>query len=53
MLIAFFSVKEKEKMSCFFEKTFLLADISINVTLKLLFFILSNNENDFTGCYYY
>lgn len=44
MVIASFLVKDKEERSCFFEKTFLLANISINIALCIPFFILSNVE---------
>lgn len=38
----------KAEKVCFFEETFLLADISIDVTLKMLFLILSNENIHFT-----
>lgn len=47
MVIASFSVEEKEERSCFFEETFLLVDISMDITLEMLFFILINVEIDF------
>lgn len=31
-----------EKISQFFERTFILANFSINITLEMIFFILSN-----------
>ena len=40
-----------KKRSCFFEDTFLLADIRIDIVLKILFFTLSNIEIDFVNCY--
>lgn len=39
---------EKNKKSCFFEETFLLANISMDITYGLLFFILNNIEVNFT-----
>lgn len=48
MIIAFFLVGNKNKKSSFFEETFLLADISINITHKMLFPTLSNIEINFT-----
>lgn len=47
IVIVFFQVKDKEKRSRFFDKTFLLADISINIALKMLFLTLSNIEINF------
>lgn len=40
-------VDDKEKQPCFFEKIFLLAKISIDVTFKMLFYSLSNVWIDF------
>ena len=53
MLIPFFFIKDKERRSRFFEDTLLLADIRINIALEISFFILSNIEIDFVGCYIY
>ena len=47
MVISSFSIKEKEKKSCFFKEIFLLADISIDITLEMSFLNTSNDENDF------
>lgn len=44
MIIAAFTVYNRAKKVCFFEKTFLLADINMNVALKMLFLILSNAD---------
>lgn len=44
MVIAFFSIDNKANGSRFFEKTSLLADISINIALRMSFLILSNIE---------
>ena len=51
IVIAFFLVEDKEGKLRFFEKTFLLANISMNIALEMLFLILSNIEIDFTDCY--
>lgn len=40
MIIAFFSVEDKEERSRFFEEIFLLADISMDNALGMLFFTL-------------
>ena len=42
IVIVVFSIYDKAKKICLFEKTFLLDDISIDITLKKLFFTLSN-----------
>lgn len=42
MIIASFQMDDKDKKSCFLEKTFLLAEISINVVFEMSFFILRN-----------
>lgn len=47
IVIAFLSVKDKEGRSCNFEKTFLLADISMDITLGLHFLTLSDIQIDF------
>ena len=44
-------MKDKERMSCFFEKTFLLADISMDITLCMPFPSLSNIEINFVDCH--
>lgn len=48
MIITFFLVKNKDRRFRFFKKTFLLAYISINVAVGILFFILSNFDINFT-----
>ena len=53
ILIASFFIENKEEKSCFFKKTFLLADISIDITLRILFLILSNNKIEFAVCHLY
>ena len=47
MVIAFFSVEDKERRSCFFGEIFLLADISMDIVLRMPFFILNNVEINF------
>ena len=42
MIIAIFSIEDKDKRFRFFKKTFLLANFSIDITLGMLFFILFN-----------
>ena len=48
MVIATFSVYNKARKVYFFEETFLLADISIDVALRMLFLTLSNADIRFT-----
>lgn len=47
MEIVSFLMEEKEERSCFFKKKFLLANISIDTTLGILFLTWSNVEIDF------
>lgn len=49
MVIGSFLMDDKRKKSQFFKKIFLLADISMNVTLKIFFIILSNTKVNFTN----
>lgn len=49
MVIEVFSVYDRVKKVCFFEKTFLLADISIDVALEMPFLTLSNANVRFTN----
>lgn len=49
VVIAAFSIYNRAKKFCFFEKTFLLADISIDMALKPFFFTLSNANIYFTN----
>lgn len=49
IVIAAFSVDNRAKKICFFEKTFLLDNISMNVALGMFFFILSNADVYFTN----
>ena len=39
ILIACFLVEIKERRSCFFEETFLLANISIDITVEMIFLL--------------
>lgn len=49
MMIAAFLVNNKDRKVKFFEKNFLLANISLNVVFKIFFFCLSNAEIRFLG----
>lgn len=49
VVIAAFSMYNRAEKFCFFEKTFLLADISIDMALKPFFFTLSNANIYFTN----
>lgn len=40
-------MEDKKKKSWFLEKTFLLANLSMNITLKRLYFILNNIKVNF------
>lgn len=42
MVFALFQMNNKDRKSHFFEETFLLADININVAFGMFFFTLSN-----------
>lgn len=48
-MIASFLVDDINKKSSFFKKVFLLADISIDVALKMFFLILSNIKVNFNN----
>lgn len=49
IVITSFLVEDKDKKFCFFEKIFLLADISMDVALGMLFLNLSNVEVNFVN----
>lgn len=49
MVITSFSIDNKDGKSCFFEDTFLLADISIDISFGMLFLTLSNIEINFNN----
>ena len=53
MVLASFSIKDKKRNSCFFEKTFILTDISMDITLKISFFTLKNVDINFIGRHIY
>ena len=46
-------MEDKEKRLYFFGKTFSLANINIDVALKIPFFTLNNVKIDFDGCHIY
>ena len=46
-------MENEKKRSQFFKETFLLADINMNVVLKMSFLILSNVEIEFTSHHIY
>ena len=46
IVITSFSIEDKEKKSRFFEKIFLLADISIDIALGISFLTFNNVEID-------
>ena len=46
-------MEDKEERSRFFEEMFLLADISIDTTLEMFFFTLTNVEIDFISRHIY
>ena len=49
MTIASFFMKDKEKNSRYFEMTFLFANISIDINLRIFLVLLSNVEINFIG----
>lgn len=49
MVIVDFSIHNKVKKVCFFEKTFMLANSTIDVALKIFFFTLNNINVCFTN----
>ena len=51
IVIPSFFMEDKEEKYRFFEKTFLLVNISIDIAFKILFLILSNIKIDFNDCY--
>lgn len=53
MVIALFSMEDKKRKSRFFEESFLLADISINIALDMPFLTLTNDEIEFISYYTY
>lgn len=53
ILIAYFSVEDKQEKSYFFEEIFLLVDISIDIALKIPFLTLNNIKIDVISRYLY
>ena len=51
IIISSFSVKDKEKMSTFFEKTVLLANISIDIPVGMSLLTLNNVKINIINCY--
>lgn len=49
MFITLFQVKDEDEKSRFFNKTFLLADISINIAFEISFLTLSNVKVNFNN----
>ena len=49
MVVAAFSVMDKANRVRFFEKTFLMANVSPEIVLGMLFLTLSNVDIDFSG----
>ena len=47
MVISIFSILNKDKRERFFEKSFLLANVNLDVELKMLFLTMSNVDVDF------
>ena len=47
MMIAIFLGTDQANMIKFFEKTFLVANVSPDIVLEMLFFIFSNADIDF------
>lgn len=43
-------MKEKKRKSQFFEATFLLANLNIDIALNMLFFTLNNIKINFVNC---
>ena len=53
IVIVLFFVEDKEEWFQFFERSFLLADISMNIALERFFLSFSNIEINFIGRYIY
>lgn len=49
IIIAAFLVYDRARKVCFFEKTVLLADISMDMAWEMIFFVLSNADIRFTN----
>lgn len=53
IVIASFLMEDKEVKSRFFEETFLMTDISIDIALGMPFLILNNLKIDVINCHIY
>lgn len=49
MVIVSFQMDDKDKKSRFFEKTFLVADINMDVAFRMSFFTLNNIKVNFNN----
>lgn len=49
IVITSFLMEEKDKRFCFFKGTFLIANLGINITLRMLFFTLTNIKINFVN----
>ena len=47
MIVSTFFVLDQDEKERFFEKSFLLADVKLNIVLRMLFFIMNNADIDF------
>ncbi len=47
IVVSIFSVSDKDGRERFFEKSFLLADVKLNIVLGMLFLTMSNADVDF------
>ena len=47
MIVSTFSMLDKDGRKKFFEKNFLLANVNLNIILKMLFLTMSNTDVDF------
>ena len=47
MVVFIFSVLDKDEKERFFKKSFLLADLNLDVVLKIFFLTMSNVDVDF------
>lgn len=49
MVIALFQMDDKDEKFCFFKETFLLINISMNITFEILFLMLCNVDVNFNN----
>ena len=47
MVVSTFSILDKDNRERFFEKSFLLANIKLEIVLRMFFLIISNADIDF------